>query len=65
MVCQIFVSFEIKFLFVSTVDMLNFDMYFFIFEGLEIVGIGFQSCNSTILVFWCSTMCHWSGSNLF
>lgn len=31
MVCQIFVSFEIKFLFVSTADVLNFDMCFFIF----------------------------------
>jgi hypothetical protein len=30
-ICQIFVSFEIKFLFVLATDVLNFNMSFFIF----------------------------------
>jgi len=47
MICQIFGWFEVKSLFFSQIDALYFDMIFFRFLGtLEVVGIGFHSCNS-------------------
>jgi hypothetical protein len=46
MICQIFGWFEVKSLFFSQIDALYFDMIFCFLGTLEVVGIGFHSCNS-------------------